>query len=275
MHPARAWGAEHLTPHERMVKILDAGCDQFGGEQCDDILLDLVNSGRVSEERLDVSLRRILREKFELGLFENPYVDVDAVDRLVGTDELRAAGDEAQRASVTVLTNDGALPIARGARLYVEGIPAEVAAGYGELVATPEEADVAVLRVSAPYTPSGPSVFESFFHSGPLDFGADLLAHIAEVAAAVPTVVDVFLDRPAIIAPIVEVANAVVANWGVSPANLLDVLSGTSPARGKLPFDVPRSMAAVEASRPDVPFDTADPLFRFGHGLSLEPHPAP
>ena len=65
------------------------------------------------------------------------------------------------------------------------------------------------------------------------------------------------------------VANAVVANWGVSPANLLDVLSGASPARGTLPFDVPRSTAAVEASRSDVPFDTADPLFRFGHGLSL------
>ena len=104
-----------------------------------------------------------------------------------------------------------------------------------------------MLRVSAPFTPSGPSVFESFFHSGPLDLGDDVLAHVAELAAAVPTVVDVFLDRPAIIGPIVEVANAVVANWGVSPANLLDVLSGASPARGKLPFDVPRSTAAVEA----------------------------
>lgn len=51
-----------------------------------------MNSGRITEDRLDVSLRRILREKFELGLFENPYVDVDAVAELVGTDELRAAG---------------------------------------------------------------------------------------------------------------------------------------------------------------------------------------
>jgi beta-glucosidase len=252
-----------------MTKILDAGCDQFGGEQCDDVLLDLVSSGRVGEERLDVSLRRILREKFELGLFDNPYVDVDAVADLVGTDELRAAGDEAQRASVTVLTNDGALPFARGARLYVEGIPADVAAAYGEVVATPQEADVAVLRVSAPFTPSGPSVFESFFHSGPLDFPEDALAHIAEVSAVAPTVVDVFLDRPAIVAPIVEAASAVTANGGVSSANLLDVLSGASPARGRLPFDVPRSTVAVEASRPDVPFDTTDPLFRFGHGLSL------
>ena len=90
-----------------------------------------------------------------------------------------------------------------------------------------------------------------------------------EVAAAVPTVVDVFLDRPAVLAPLVEAADAVVANWGASAEALLDVLSGAVPAQGKLPFDVPRSMAAVEASRPDVPFDTADPLFRFGHGLAL------
>lgn len=83
--------------------------------------------------------------------------------------------------------------------------------------------------------------------------------------------VDVFLDRPAILAPIADAAAAVVANWGVSAAALMDVLSGAVPARGKLPFDVPRSMAAVEASRPDVPFDTEDPLFRFGHGLELQP----
>ena len=266
--PARAWGAEHLTPHERMAKILDAGCDQFGGEQCDSILLDLVRSGRISEERLDVSVRRLLREKFELGLFENPYVDVDAASAVVGCDDFRAAGLEAQRASVTVLTNGGALPFAPGVKLYVEGVDPSVAAAYGEVVSSPGEADLAILRVQAPYEQRG-SMFENFFHAGSLDFTPEVLDHIAQVSASVPTVVDVFLDRPAILAPIVEATDAVVATWGVSSAALLDVLSGASPARGKLPFDIPRSMAAVESSRPDVPFDTPDPIFRFGHGLEL------
>jgi beta-glucosidase len=85
----------------------------------------------------------------------------------------------------------------------------------------------------------------------------------------VPTVVGVFLDRPAILGPLTEVAAAVVANWGVSSEALLDVLTGAAVAQGRLPFDVPRSMAAAEASRPDVPFDTEEPLFRFGHGLTL------
>ena len=55
----------------------------------------------------------------------------------------------------------------------------------------------------------------------------------------------------------------------MSPEALLDVLTGAAPAQGRLPFDIPRSMAAVEAARPDVPFDTENPLFRFGHGLTI------
>ena len=265
---ARGWGAEHLTPHERMAKILDAGCDQFGGEQCVWILSDLVQSGRIAEERLDESVRRLLREKFDLGLFDDPYVDAGAADEIVGSREFREAGLDAQRASITVLSNDGVLPFARGAKLYVEGVSADVAAEYGEVVSAPAEADLAILRIQAPYEQRA-SAFENFFHAGSLDFPAEVVEHVAEVAASVPTVVDVFLDRPAILAPVVEAANAVVANWGASSAPLLDVLSGAAPAIGRLPFDVPRSMAAVEASRPDVPFDTVDPLFRFGHGLSL------
>ena len=266
--PARAWGVEDLTPRERMLKVLDAGADQFGGEDCPELLLELVADGSVSEERLDVSARRILREKFELGLFENPFVDEDAADEVVGRAEFRAAGEAAQRASVTVLTNDGSLPFAMGIKLYVEGIDAEAAAAYGTVVGTPAEADLAIIRLQAPFE-QRETMFENFFHAGSLDFADDVIAHVIEVASAVPTVVDVLADRPPILQPITDAAAAVTVNWGVSAAALLDVLSGVATAQGTLPFDLPRSMAAVEASRPDVPFDTADPLFRFGHGLTL------
>lgn len=266
--PARAWGVEHLTPRERMKKVLDAGADQFGGEANPELLLELVADGEVTEARLDVSARRILREKFELGLFENPYVDEDAADDIVGRADFRAAGEDAQRASITVLSNNGALPFARGRKLYVEGIDAEVAASFGEVVETPGEADLAIIRLHAPFE-ERETMFENFFHAGSLAFSEQVVAHVREVAHAVPTVVDVLADRPPILTPIVEAAAAVTVNWGASGAALLDVLSGAFPAQGTLPFDLPRSMAAVEASRPDVPFDTADPLFRFGHGLSL------
>ncbi|MBO3662955.1 glycoside hydrolase family 3 protein [Microbacterium stercoris] len=267
--PARAWGVEHLSREERMVKIIDAGADQFGGEACPELLVTLVREGRISEERVDASARRLLREKFLLGLFEDPYVDEAAADAIVGSPEFRAAGDAAQRAALTVLANrDALLPLAKGLKLYVEGIAPDVAAAYGDVVDTPDEADVAVIRLQAPFEQRG-SGFESFFHAGSLDFPAEVIARVNEVAAAVPTVVDVFLDRPAILTPIAETAHALVGNWGASAQALLDVLTGAAVAEGRLPFDLPRSMAAVEASRPDVPFDTEDPLFRFGHGLTL------
>ena len=47
------------------------------------------------------------------------------------------------------------------------------------------------------------------------------------------------------------------------------MLFGDARPEGRLPFDLPSSMRAVEDSRSDVPYDTAEPLFRFGHGLSL------
>ncbi|MFG3342270.1 glycoside hydrolase family 3 N-terminal domain-containing protein [Glycomyces sp. NPDC048151] len=265
--PARAWGVEHLTPRERMVKILDAGADQFGGEAIPELLVDIVRSGEVGEDRLDVSARRLLREKFVLGLFDRPLVDVEAAKALVGSAEFRAEGEAAQRASVTLLSNDGTLPLKAGLKLYVEGVDPEVAAEYGQVVATPEEADAAVIRLQAPYEERG-TMFENFFHAGSLDFPAEVVEHVAAVAAAVPTVVDVFLDRPAILGPVVEAAAAVTGNYGTNPRALLDVLTGAAEPKGRLPFDIPSSMKAVEASRPDVPFDTADPLFPFGHGLS-------
>ncbi|WP_454050566.1 glycoside hydrolase family 3 protein [Cellulomonas sp. Marseille-Q8402] len=270
--PARAWGVEHLTPRERMLKVLEAGVDQFGGEACPELLVDLVRSGDLGEDRIDVSARRVLREKFVLGLFDDQrYVDVERARRVVGNAEFVAAGKAAQRASVTLVTNtvvDGrpTLPLRGGLKLYVEGIDAEVAGAYGVVVTDPHEADVAILRLQAPYEERS-ATFENMFHSGSLDFPADQVAHVGEVAAAVPTVVDVFLDRPAILTPFVHEVAAVTGTYGASPSALLDVLVGAAEPQGRLPFDLPSSMDAVRASRPDVPFDTADPLFRFGHGL--------
>ncbi len=271
--PARAWGVEHLSVPERVLKALDAGVDQFGGEAIPEVLVSLVRSGQVSEERLDVSVRRLLREKFVLGLFDAPYVDAEAARQIVGTAEFRAAGDAAQRAAMTVLSNtvsDGTatLPLPRGRHIYVENVQREVAERYGTVVDDPDEADLAIVRVAAPYEPRGTG-FESFFHSGSLDFPDETIAHITGLASRVPTVLDVFLERPAILTPFVGAVAAITADFGASDAAVLDVLFGDAVPRGRLPVELPSSMAAVEASRSDVPSDTADPLFGFGHGLQL------
>jgi beta-glucosidase len=91
----------------------------------------------------------------------------------------------------------------------------------------------------------------------------------AAAAAGPPTIVDIYLDRPAVIPEILHEAAAVVANYGASDRSVLDVFFGRREPKGKLPFDLPSSMAAVTGSRPDVQFDTAAPCLRFGHGLHL------
>ncbi|MET9514707.1 glycoside hydrolase family 3 N-terminal domain-containing protein [Streptomyces sp. NPDC002994] len=273
--PARAWGAEHLDRLTRVERILDAGADQLGGEAAPDLVLELLRTGRVTAERIDASVARLLREKFVLGLFEDPYVDPDTAAEVCGSAEFAEAGLAAQSRSITVLKDrpDNAtaprLPLAGDGRIYVEGVDADVAARYATVVATPEEADVAILRIGAPYDTRRTTGFESFFRAGRLDFTEEELRPVLAVAATVPTVVDIFLDRPAVIPEIAEHAAALVANYGASDTALLNVLFGVSVAEGRLPFELPRSMQSVESSREDVPNDSENPLFPYGHGLRL------
>jgi beta-glucosidase len=262
--PARAWGVEHLA---RVEMILNAGCDQFGGEARPELVVQLVEQGRITEERIDASVRRLLREKFVLGLFDDPYVDPDHAAATVGRAEFLTAGADAHRRAYTLLTNhDQILPLRKGRRIYLEGISEAVASAYGEVVADPAAADVALLRLKAPYEPR-PGGFEAMFHAGSLEFPAAERDHHAAICSAVPTIIDVYLDRPAVLTDLARGASAVLGSYGSSDGAFLDVVFGTAQPEGSLPFDLPRSMAAVEASRSDVPFDTADPLFTFGHGL--------
>lgn len=270
--PARAWGAENLTEIERAEKILNAGSDQFGGEQRFDLILQLVGNGTISEDRIDLSVRRLLREKFNLGLFENPFVDVDAASSIVGQADFIALGQDAQRKSFTLLTNnDTVLPLKadKALKFYVEGLNKTLLASRDmTVVSTPAEADFAILRLQAPYEPR-PGGFEANYHSGSLEYNATERARQAAIYSTVPTIVDIFLDRPAAVPEIAEQAKALFVNYGASADALLDVVFGVNGAgpQGMLPVDLPRSDKAVEASLEDVPFDTEDPVFRFGHGL--------
>ncbi|KAF2186767.1 glycoside hydrolase family 3 protein [Zopfia rhizophila CBS 207.26] len=271
--PARAWGVEYLSELERAIRILDAGVDQFGGEQRPELIVELVKTGKVAEERLDVSVRRLLREKFALGLFDNPFVDVDAAEQVVGNSYFVRLGAQAQRKAYTLLTNkENILPLksTENVKFYVEGFNRTYAEDRGmQVVDTPEEADLALVRLQAPYEPR-PGGFEAAYHAGSLEYNTTEKARQAKIYQAVPTIVDIYLDRPAAIPEIAESAAALLGSFGSSPVAFLDVVFAADNAqpKGKLPFDLPRSMEAVEASKEDLPFDTENPVFRFGHGLS-------
>jgi beta-glucosidase len=266
--PARAWGVEHLSREERALKAIEAGVDQFGGEACPEVVVELVRSGRVDEARIDMSARRLLRDKFRLGLFDDPYVDPDAAAEQVGTASLVERGLYAQTRSIVLLGNDdGLLPLGDTSRVYVEGLdPSELP--EGAVVDRPEDADVAIVRLQAPYEPRDGNFVEALFHAGALDFGAEELERLVALMRRVPTVLDIYLDRPAVIPELADAAAALLADFGVSGAALLDVVFGRATPTGALPFELPSSMDAVRRQLPDVPYDSEDPLFPFGHGLS-------
>ncbi len=270
--PARAWGVENLTRIERVEKALNAGADQFGGESCPELIVELVRSGRIAEERINYSAAKLLTEKFLLGLFdEERFVDEAGANLIVGKDEFLAAGEAAQRASFVLLklaeTGAAQLPLARGLKIYVEGIDAEQVASLGEIVATPSEADVAVIRKHAHFDPR-PGGFEALFHAGSLEFPADEVERIVEICHQVPTIFDIYLDRAAVFPEIANAAAAVTANFGSSPKAFIDVLKTPSLAKGRLPIELPSSTAAILASKSDVPYDTEAPTFAYGSGLS-------
>ena len=128
-----------------------------------------------------------------------------------------------------------------------------------------------MLRLEAPFETLHPAyVFGAMQHEGNLAFreGNKSYDELVRVSALVPTVVTVYLDRPAILTALKGRARAIVANFGVSDDALLDVLAGRAKPAGKLPFDLPSSMEAVAAQRSDVAHDVAHPLYPFGFGRS-------
>lgn len=268
--PARAWGVEHLSVEQRVQKIIDAGCDQLGGEECPEVLVELVERGLVPEERLDESVRRLLKVKFELGLFDDPIVDEKEAEQSTRLPEYVAAGEHAQARSVTVLKNDSSsrLPLAAGTAVFCEEVAAESITAAGlRCVAGPEGADVAVVRVSAPFDPRDEYMLEASFHAGTLEFAPEVVERVRKLSRTVPVVLAVHLDRPAVLTPLEPHCAAVVGVYGASDAALLAALTGAVAPEGRLPFQLPRTQDAVVSSRPDVPGDTADPLFDHGFGL--------
>ncbi len=270
------WGVENLTRAERFIKGVNAGLDQFGGTEDSRILVDAVKAGNLTEARLEESAYRIMLQKFQQGLFENPYVDAAQAASIAGSAAFVKEALDAQSRSLVLLENKNkTLPLGdKVKKLYLYKVNPQVARDYGfTVVDKPEDADLALIRAVAPFEILHPNYFfGARQHEGDLGFkdgNADYEA-IKTSSAKIPTVVTIYLDRPAILTNVKDRGAALLGNFGVSDAALFDVLTGKAAPQGRLPFELPSSMEEVKTQAEDTPHDTITPLYKFGYGLSYE-----
>ncbi|MBR1389183.1 MAG: glycoside hydrolase family 3 C-terminal domain-containing protein [Prevotella sp.] len=180
----KPWGVESLTEAERHYKILQAGVDQFGGNNEIGPVLEAYKMWADAEgeesarQRFEQSARRLLLNVFRVGLFENPYLNPAESEQIVGKPEFMQAGYEAQLKSIVMLKNHGnqTLPVKDKKKVYVpkrhfpaipgmwggiseektvEPIDLKLVSKYFEVVEKPEQADFAICLIEEPSTGFG------------------------------------------------------------------------------------------------------------------------
>ena len=271
----RHWGVGDLSIEERYIKAIDAGIDQFGGEKDTEVVIELVKKGLMPLSRIDASVKRILKNKFDLGLFDNPYVEVDQVKSRVNTERNIKLGKEAQKQSMVLLKNDSTLPLEKNINIFVDGFNAKSIV-HGNVVSDIKDADVIVSYVHTVFNGNQPSgidrlvdnVLSSIFPNQDLNFSPEILEKLEEFSSIKPLIVIVDLNRPAILDSINQMSSALVGTFGVDETVIFETLFGESKPTGKLPFEIPSSMKEVNEQLEDVPDDTMNPTFKFGFGLT-------
>lgn len=181
---------------------------------------------------------------------------------------------EAQKHSNTLLKNEkDILPLRRKpseTKFCVEGFNATFVTDRGyEVVGSPSKADYALLRLNAPSAPSDSIEEGTDLESGSLEYSDEEKERQAKIYVAAKSIVDINFNRAAAIPEVADGAAASFVTYGSSTEAFLVVFFSKDDAEplGKLPFDLPRSNEAVEDNLEDLPFNTKDPLFRFGDDL--------
>ncbi|MFB4308267.1 glycoside hydrolase family 3 protein [Actinomadura sp. GTD37] len=305
------WEAIHQIPGDYATQVrtsVNAGMDMFmepySAPQFVQTLLAEVRAGRVKTSRVDDAVGRILKAKFELGLFEHPYTD-RGLAGTIGSAEHRAVAREAVAKSQVLLKNSrGALPLRGNERIYVAGANADdignQAGGWtvtwqgssGDIIPgttilegiEQNSSHVTYSKdASAPTSGSDVGIVvvgETPYAEGVGDVGnghtlnlsdADE-ANVDKVCGAIRTcvVLDV-AGRPQIVTGQLPEMDALVMSWlpGSEGAGVADVLFGKRPFTGRLPVTWPRSEGQEPINVGDRDYK---PLFPYGYGLSTRTH---
>ena len=301
-------GEEVSDEEAIIIGVTQSRVDGIGGESIRliDQMEEMTAEGKIDESILTAAATRIVKAKFQLGVFENPYCDVDYAVSFVGNEEHTQVNLEAARKAMTLLKNDGALPLTAnaGQRILVcgpragdmmslvggwsseqEGLTiADAIAHYaGEndtvtyiaddaaaISEAAKDADVVIVSVGEP----------SYQHDPPWSYDTlEITASQQEILEAVKAntsgkiITVVTGGRPYILTWCDENTNAVLEAYypgqqgGIAIA---ETLFGLNNPTGKTPMQFPRDMDSVNNQAGDVSFDLENPLYDYGWGLSYD-----
>jgi beta-glucosidase len=260
------------------------------------ILTSLVNDGEVTMDRIDDAVRRILKAKFQMGLFEQRYTDRTLIDT-IGCNSHRQVARQAVRESLVLLTNNGVLPLPKtGSRVLVAGskansigiqcggwtithqgssanttkgttllqsiqqVQGETNVEYISDLTTIPDADIAVVAVGElPYAEGTGDRTDLSLSGDDIDLVTTLHNQ------GLPVVVIIFSGRPMIISDILNKADAIIAAWlpGTEAEGIADVIYGDYDFKGKLSHSWPASMSQIPVNWGDAEYH---PLFPYGYG---------
>ena len=285
-----------------MDMVMVPGAAKFGGQTYTNfikLLIESVNEGSISEKRINDAVARILKVKFEMGLFERPYSD-KALLKKVGSKEHRNIAREAVKQSLVVLKNDGVLPLSKDlGHIHVSGKNADDLGNQCGGWTITWQGD------SGPIT-KGTTVYEAiqvavssftnvtYSKNGSGAKGADVgiviigetpyaemegdreslaldkkdLAAIARIRkAGVPVVVIIVSERPLVITDELDKWSGLIAAWlpGSEGKGVTDVIFGDYNPTGRLSVSWPRTMEQIPINFGDNYYN---PLFEYGYGLS-------
>ncbi len=277
----RHWGVDELNLSERYKKSIEAGVDQYGGESSPEFIIDLVKNNEISEKRINYSVRKILINKFELGLFDNPFVDEASVKYRVGTKEYIQKGLTAQKKSVVLLKNEisdhkSVLPLKKNIRIFADGFDANAFKKYCEVTDNPEEADYIIIQLRTVFNGNQSSGLDrpidnflsTIFPNNDLNYDDKILNKLKKYSSFSKLITVVDLNRPAILTEVEKLSHGLIGVFGVFDEIVFEVIFGDFNPIGKLPFDIPSSMKEVNEQFSDLPDDTKNPIFKYGHGLN-------